>query len=140
MQGRGSRASQRASDRLESPLTRGGAQEGFTPSSARSPTGNLVKLGGLLKKVRDVRRQRIVQRLLTKIAGLIKTITVPTNGGDLHLVAYYTQDDVLSSRLNSISSRPEIATIDLQLDRFRLLGFRYPPKVVIDEQGLSNMA
>ncbi|KAF9027766.1 hypothetical protein BDZ89DRAFT_1134053 [Hymenopellis radicata] len=57
--------------------------------------------------------------------GLIKkTITVTIEGADLHLVSYYTSEDIRSGRLRSIP--PHV---------FQLTNFRVPPKTEIGPDG-----
>ncbi|PPQ95441.1 hypothetical protein CVT26_008460 [Gymnopilus dilepis] len=65
-----------------------------------------------------------------KVGGLVKkTITVTIEGSDLHLISYYTPDDIRSGRLKRPSSRADIMTLYMPPEIFRLTNFRVPPKV-----------
>lgn len=68
-----------------------------------------------------------------------KTITVSTDGGDFHVVAYAALADILARRLNTIADTAEIATIYLDPSHFLLSRFRYPPRVTVDERGLTRI-
>jgi hypothetical protein len=77
---------------------------------------------------------------LFKVNGLIKkTITVTIDGSDLHLISYYTQEDVQSRRLGGISNRPDIMALKIQPHLFRFSNFRNPPKVVIGRDGSQTI-
>lgn len=73
------------------------------------------------------------------LTGILQTITVTIDGSDLHLVSYYTQQDLQSRRLRRISSRPDIATLQLQPRLFRFSSFRNPPKVVTSSDGQTTI-
>ncbi|GLB44814.1 putative gti1/Pac2 family protein [Lyophyllum shimeji] len=75
-----------------------------------------------------------------KINGLIKkTITVTIEGSDLHLISYYTSDDVRSGRLKRPTSRPDIMGLSMPPHIFRLTNFRVPPKVEIGPDGKPRL-
>ncbi|KAL0945454.1 hypothetical protein HGRIS_000944 [Hohenbuehelia grisea] len=72
--------------------------------------------------------------------GLIKkTITVTVEGSDLHLISYYTSEDVRSGRLKKPSSRPEIMALYMPPHIFRLTNFRNPPKVEVGPDGRPRL-
>ncbi|KDR78687.1 hypothetical protein GALMADRAFT_93756 [Galerina marginata CBS 339.88] len=65
-----------------------------------------------------------------KAGGLVKkTITVTIEGSDLHLISYYTPEDIRSGRLKRPSSRSDIMSLYMPPDIFRLTNFRVPPKI-----------
>ncbi|KAF8903701.1 Gti1/Pac2 family-domain-containing protein [Gymnopilus junonius] len=65
-----------------------------------------------------------------KVGGLVKkTITVTIEGSDLHLISYYTSDDIRTGRLKRPSARPDIMGLYMPPEIFRLTNFRVPPKV-----------
>ncbi|KAG6850110.1 hypothetical protein H0H93_001031 [Arthromyces matolae] len=75
-----------------------------------------------------------------KINGLIKkTITVTIEGSDLHLISYYTSEDIRSGRLKRPTSRPDIMALPMPPHIFRLTNFRVPPKVEIGPDGKHRL-
>ncbi|KAH9481870.1 Global transcription regulator FGP1 [Psilocybe cubensis] len=65
-----------------------------------------------------------------KAGGLIKkTITVTIDGSDLHLISYYTSEDIRSGKLKRPSARSDIMGLYMPPQLFRLTNFRVPPKV-----------
>ncbi|KAG5724314.1 hypothetical protein E4T56_gene16065 [Termitomyces sp. T112] len=75
-----------------------------------------------------------------KINGLIKkTITVTIEGSDLHLISYYTSEDIRSGRLKRPTSRPDIMALPMPPHIFRLTNFRVPPKVEIGPDGKPRL-
>lgn len=75
-----------------------------------------------------------------KLGGLIKkTITVTIEGSDLHLISYYTQEDIRSGKLKRPSSRPDIMNLYMPPHIFRLTNFRVPPKVEIGPDGKPRL-
>ncbi|KAF5379763.1 hypothetical protein D9615_005748 [Tricholomella constricta] len=75
-----------------------------------------------------------------KINGLIKkTITVTIEGSDLHLISYYTSEDIRSGRLKRPTSRPDIMGLAMPPHIFRLTNFRVPPKVEIGPDGKARL-
>ncbi|KAJ4480236.1 Gti1/Pac2 family-domain-containing protein [Lentinula aciculospora] len=72
--------------------------------------------------------------------GLIKkTITVTIEGSDLHLISYYTSEDIRNGRLKRPSSRPDIMGLYMPPHIFRLTNFRVPPKVEIGPDGKARL-
>ncbi|KIK58001.1 hypothetical protein GYMLUDRAFT_246378 [Collybiopsis luxurians FD-317 M1] len=67
--------------------------------------------------------------------GLIKkTITITIDGLDLHLISYYTQEDIRAGRLKMSqrpSSRLDIMKLDMPPNIFRRISFKMPPKVEV---------
>jgi len=63
----------------------------------------------------------------------VQTITVTIDGSDLHLISYYTSEDVRSGALKrpTMSTRPDIMTLEMPPHIFRLTNFRNPPKIEI---------
>ncbi|KAF9532675.1 Gti1/Pac2 family-domain-containing protein [Crepidotus variabilis] len=75
-----------------------------------------------------------------KAGGLIKkTITVTIEGSDLHLISYYTSEDIRSGRLKRPSSRQDIMGLPMPPHIFRLTNFRVPPKVEIGPDGKPRL-
>ncbi|PFH46020.1 hypothetical protein AMATHDRAFT_70757 [Amanita thiersii Skay4041] len=75
-----------------------------------------------------------------KPGGLIKkTITVTIEGSDLHLISYYTSEDIRSGKLKRPTSRPDIMALPLPPHIFRLTTFRVPPKVEIGPDGKPRL-
>ncbi|KAJ3711332.1 Gti1/Pac2 family-domain-containing protein [Lentinula raphanica] len=71
--------------------------------------------------------------------GLIKkTITVTIEGSDLHLISYYTSEDIRNGRLKRPSSRPDIMSLYMPPQIFRLTNFRVPPKVDMGPDGKAR--
>ncbi|KAK7461836.1 hypothetical protein VKT23_008265 [Stygiomarasmius scandens] len=72
--------------------------------------------------------------------GLIKkTITVTIEGSDLHLISYYTSEDIRSGRLKKPSSRLDIMNLYMPPHIFRLTNFRVPPKVEMGPDGKPRL-
>ncbi|KAF5359146.1 hypothetical protein D9756_002986 [Leucocoprinus leucothites] len=72
--------------------------------------------------------------------GLIKkTITVTIEGSDLHLISYYTSEDIRSGLLKRPTSRPDIMGLYMPPHIFRLTNFRVPPKVEIGPDGKPRL-
>lgn len=65
----------------------------------------------------------------------IQTITVVADGTDHHVVSYYTEDDVLSGRLQRPASREDLANVTVSPSMVRSTNFRYPPHI---ETGLDG--
>ncbi|KAK1221942.1 hypothetical protein PQX77_015232 [Marasmius sp. AFHP31] len=75
-----------------------------------------------------------------KPGGLIKkTITVTIDGSDLHLISYYTSEDIRAGKLKRPSSRPDIMGLYMPPHIFRLTNFRVPPKVEIGPDGRPRL-
>ncbi|KAJ7590228.1 Gti1/Pac2 family-domain-containing protein [Mycena floridula] len=75
-----------------------------------------------------------------KVNGLIKkTITVTIDGSDLHLISYYTSEDIRAGRLKKPSSRPDIMSLYMPPHIFRLTNFRVPPKIEIGPDGKPRL-
>jgi hypothetical protein len=64
-------------------------------------------------------------------------ITVTIDGSELHLISYYTSDDIRSGRLPN--GRPDIMALEMPLDIFGLTSLRYPPKVEIGPDGKPHL-
>ncbi|KAI9323311.1 Gti1/Pac2 family-domain-containing protein [Dichotomocladium elegans] len=81
----------------------------------------------------DPSRERALVGSLTtsykfKKGGLIKkTMSIIVNGSTQHLISYYTKEDVLSHRLRTPSSIPELACLDISADLLHRQSFRVPP-------------
>lgn len=60
-----------------------------------------------------------------------------TNEGDLHIVSYSTREDILSGCLATVGSDPEIGAVDLDPSRFLFSRFRYPPRISVNNRGLT---
>ncbi|KAF9007453.1 Gti1/Pac2 family-domain-containing protein [Cyathus striatus] len=72
--------------------------------------------------------------------GLIKkTITVTVEGSDLHLISYYTSEDIRSGKLKKPSSRPDIMALHMPPHIFRLTNFRVPPKIEMGPDGKPRL-
>ncbi|KAK2462956.1 hypothetical protein APHAL10511_005008 [Amanita phalloides] len=72
--------------------------------------------------------------------GLIKkTITVTIEGSDLHLISYYTSEDIRSGKLKRPTSRADIMALPMPPHIFRLTNFRVPPKVDIGPDGKPRL-
>lgn len=75
-----------------------------------------------------------------KLNGLIKkTITVTVEGSDLHLISYYTSEDIRSGKLKRPSNKPDIMALHMPPHIFRLTNFRVPPKVDIGPDGKPRL-
>ncbi|KAF8963145.1 Gti1/Pac2 family-domain-containing protein [Flammula alnicola] len=75
-----------------------------------------------------------------KAGGLIKkTITVTIEDSDLHLISYYTSDDIRSGKLKRPSTRSDIMGLYMPPHIFRLTNFRVPPKVEIGPDGKPRL-
>lgn len=81
----------------------------------------------------DRNRERALVGSLTnsynfKKGGLIKkTMSIIVNGSPQHLISYYTKDDVLSGRLATPSSIPELSQLEISPELFLRQSFRVPP-------------
>ncbi|ESK95945.1 hypothetical protein Moror_974 [Moniliophthora roreri MCA 2997] len=94
-----------------------GSPAGYKTSSTSGSDQGTFKPGGLIKK----------------------TITVTIEGSDLHLISYYTSEDIRSGRLKRPSSRPDIMGLYMPPHIFRLTNFRVPPKVEIGPDGKPRL-
>ncbi|KAF4613808.1 hypothetical protein D9613_008055 [Agrocybe pediades] len=75
-----------------------------------------------------------------KVGGLIKkTITVTIEGSDLHLISYYTSEDIRSGRLKRPSTRSDIMSLYMPPHIFRLANFRVPPKMETGPDGKPRL-
>lgn len=111
------------------------------------------KPGGLIKKVSTSRRLFAANVLNTPP----QTITVTIEGSDLHLISYYTSEDIRSGKLkvsrrqhlpasyshSMCSQRPstrmDIMSLYMPPHIFRLTNFRVPPKVEIGPDGKPRL-
>ncbi|KAI8148331.1 Gti1/Pac2 family-domain-containing protein [Fennellomyces sp. T-0311] len=81
----------------------------------------------------DRNRERALVGSLTtsynfKKGGLIKkTMSIVVNGSPQHLISYYTKEDVLNNRLQTPSSIPELASLEISPDLLLRQSFRIPP-------------
>ncbi|KAK0432395.1 Gti1/Pac2 family-domain-containing protein, partial [Armillaria borealis] len=69
--------------------------------------------------------------------GLVKkTIMVTIDGSDLHLISYYTTEDIHSGKLKSLT---DIMSLHMPPHLFRLMNFRVPPKVELGLDGKARL-
>lgn len=62
--------------------------------------------------------------------GLIKkTMSIIVNGVAQHLISYYLPNDIISSKLRTPSSLPELASLEISPDLLVKQNFRIPPMV-----------
>lgn len=62
--------------------------------------------------------------------GLIKkTMSIIVNGVAQHLISYYLPNDIISSKLRTPSSVPELASLEISPDLLVKQNFRIPPMV-----------
>lgn len=62
--------------------------------------------------------------------GLIKkTMSIIVNGVPQHLISYYLPNDIISSKLRTPSSVPELASLEISPDLLVKQNFRIPPMV-----------
>ncbi|KIY65011.1 hypothetical protein CYLTODRAFT_401045 [Cylindrobasidium torrendii FP15055 ss-10] len=81
-----------------------------------------------------------VDKPILKPGGLVKkTITVTVDGADLHLISYYTMKDLNEGFLDTPTSRPDIMTLDIPPEIFRLSNLRVPPKVEMGTDGIARI-
>jgi len=74
---------------------------------------------------------------LYKKGGLVKkTISV----AGLHMISYYDPTDIANGRLQTPTSVPELANLDIDQCFLKAKYFRHPPQVTIDEEGLPRFA
>ncbi|KII91770.1 hypothetical protein PLICRDRAFT_105756 [Plicaturopsis crispa FD-325 SS-3] len=69
-----------------------------------------------------------------------KTITVELVGSSMHVIFYYTAEDIMAGRLQHVSAYPDIMRLDLVPGLFDLTKFRAPPKLVAGSDGRSRFA
>lgn len=129
MLARTARPSQKKDIDLKPAFTREETNEAHSSLTASSPL-NVVKAGGLLKKVG-------LYTYITKYMTLtfLQTVTVTTDGGDLHIVSYYTLADAQPGRLSTVTMETKISSIELDPSRFVFSRFRYPPTIVLNDRG-----
>ncbi|KII91801.1 hypothetical protein PLICRDRAFT_38641 [Plicaturopsis crispa FD-325 SS-3] len=76
-----------------------------------------------------------------KKGGLMKkTITVDLVGSSMHVIFYYTAEDITAGRLQHISAYPEIMQLDVAPGLFDLTKFRAPPMLVAGSDGMTRFA
>ncbi|KAF8813495.1 hypothetical protein BYT27DRAFT_7131611 [Phlegmacium glaucopus] len=80
-----------------------------------------------------------------KVGGLIKktiTVVIQESGPEpthLHLISYYTSEDIRSGNLKRPSTRSDIMSLYMPPHIFRLTTFRVPPKVEIGPDGKPRL-
>ncbi|KAG1461185.1 hypothetical protein G6F55_003711 [Rhizopus delemar] len=97
-------------------------------------TSNMLSTNGLQynEEYKTNNRERALVGSLTdtykfKKGGLIKkTLSIQVNGSSQHLISYYTKEDVLSGKLATPSSIPQIASFQISPDLFMQQNFRIP--------------
>ncbi|KIY43806.1 hypothetical protein FISHEDRAFT_52585, partial [Fistulina hepatica ATCC 64428] len=111
------------------------SDDGTSDSSRNSPEASYrageqgsFKVNGLTKKV----RYPVLYATPPPTQVFLQTITVTTDGAsDLHLISYYTVEDVESGRLKKPTSRPDIMSMPMDPNIFRMTNFRVPLKIEI---------
>ncbi|WVR03339.1 hypothetical protein IAU60_000330 [Kwoniella sp. DSM 27419] len=92
----------------------------------------------------DRQRERQLVGSLTnsykfKEGGLVKkTMSVSVNGYAQHMVSYYTIDDVLTGKLRSPSTIPELASLEISQEYLHKQNFRFPPMIEIGQDGIPR--
>jgi hypothetical protein len=74
--------------------------------------------------------------------GLIKkTMSIIVNGVAQHLISYYLPTDIISGKLRTPSSVPELASLEISPDLLVKQNFRIPPMVEtpFDQQSEANL-
>lgn len=74
--------------------------------------------------------------------GLIKkTMSIIVNGVAQHLISYYLPNDIISNKLRTPSSVPELASLEISPDLLVKQNFRIPPMVEppFDQQNDPNL-
>ncbi|KAF9135652.1 hypothetical protein BGW39_001532 [Mortierella sp. 14UC] len=70
--------------------------------------------------------------------GLIKkTMSIVVNGVSQHMISYYSKEDVLTGKLRTPSSVPELASLEISPEFLMKQNFRIPPTV---EQSYDHLA
>nr|KIR83692.1 cAMP-independent regulatory protein [Cryptococcus tetragattii IND107] len=71
--------------------------------------------------------------------GLVKkTMSVSVNGFAQHVVSYYAIDDVISGKLRTPSSIPELASLEISPEYLHKQNFRFPPQVEVGPDGVPR--
>ncbi|ORX34544.1 Gti1/Pac2 family-domain-containing protein [Kockovaella imperatae] len=74
-----------------------------------------------------------------KDRGLVKkTMSVTVNGFAQHMISYYTMEDVMSGRLRSPSSIPELASLEISPEYLHKQNFRFPPMIEVGADGIPR--
>ncbi|KAF7721936.1 hypothetical protein EC973_003924 [Apophysomyces ossiformis] len=72
----------------------------------------------------------LAQTYNLKQDGLIKkTISLVVNGMALHMVSYYQPEDIITRRLRTPSTIPELANLDISPELLNRQNFRIPPTI-----------
>ncbi|KJA25041.1 hypothetical protein HYPSUDRAFT_64995 [Hypholoma sublateritium FD-334 SS-4] len=117
--------------------SRGGHKKPYP--SDDSPTRTLIRRGSPEQLATGFKGHGADQGTF-KAGGLIKkTITVTIEGSDLHLISYYTSEDIRSGKLKRPSTRSDIMGLYMPPHIFRLTNFRVPPKVDIGSDGKPRL-
>ncbi|KAF9475449.1 hypothetical protein BDN70DRAFT_814106 [Pholiota conissans] len=104
-----------------------------------SPTRSLIHKGSP-EQISMNFKGHVADQGTFKAGGLIKkTITVTIDGADLHLISYYTSEDIRSGKLKRPTSRMDIMGLYMPPHIFRLTNFRVPPKVEIGPDGKPKL-
>ena len=109
-----------------------------TSRPTSSVANGTLKPGGLIKKVRHSNVNLFESETGNSI--IPQTVTVTIDDTDLHLISYYTQEDIVHNRLKRLVTRPDIANLILEPQIFRLGSFRCPPKVISGPDGKLMIA
>lgn len=67
-----------------------------------------------------------------------KTMSVSVNGFAQHVVSYYAIDDVISGKLRTPSSIPELASLEISPEYLHKQNFRFPPQVEVGPDGVPR--
>jgi hypothetical protein len=65
-------------------------------------------------------------------------MSVHVNGFAQHMISYYTLDDVLTGKLRTPSSLPELASLEISPDYLNKTNFRFPPQVEVGMDGVPR--
>ncbi|KAF8931056.1 hypothetical protein BGZ58_007839 [Dissophora ornata] len=101
-----------------SPIDRASRSSSSDPESAIEKNKERALVGSLTNSYRF------------KKNGLIKkTMSIVVNGVSQHMISYYSKDDVLSGKLRTPSSCPELASLEISPEFLMKQNFRIPPTV-----------
>lgn len=55
-----------------------------------------------------------------------------------HMISYYTVEDVMSGKLRTPSTIPELAALEISVDYLQKQNFRFPPMVEVGIDGVPR--
>lgn len=99
-------------------FSKGSSSDAVSPSSTKSRIRDRY-LTGSLSQAYNLKQDGLIK----------KTISLVVNGMSLHMVSYYQPEDIITRRLRTPSTIPELANLEIAAELLCRQNFRIPPTI-----------